>query len=151
MFQLLKDDPRFKLEAYQFVREALGFAQEVLNMAGDATAEDETVREKPNKDDPFENPFEVEEQRPERHITGQQLCEAIRRYATDQYGYMAKVVLNSWGIHETGNFGDIVYNLIEIGWMKKSDRDRREDFNDVYDFSDAFCGQFQITLPDQSD
>ena len=58
---------------------------------------------------------------------------------------MAKVVLNNWGVEKTGDFGDLVYNLIDIGLMKKSKDDRREDFDDVYDFQQAFEEQFQIT------
>ena len=61
---------------------------------------------------------------------------------------MAKVVLNSWGLHSTSDFGEIVYNLIRVGMMKKSNTDRREDFDNVYDFEESFTRQFQITLPD---
>jgi uncharacterized repeat protein (TIGR04138 family) len=32
--------------------------------------------------------------------------------------------------------------------MKKSDSDRREDFDDVYDFDEALCRQFQISVPE---
>ena len=56
----------------------------------------------------------------QHHVTGQELCEAIRRYALDQYGYMAKLVLNNWGIRSTGDFGEIVFNLIRIGRMRKT-------------------------------
>jgi uncharacterized repeat protein (TIGR04138 family) len=134
--RLLQEDPRYRLEAYQFVREALSYAQDVL------TAGDET-KEKEPKDPQPEETAEVD-----RHLTGQQLCEAIRQYALDQFGYMAQVVLKSWGVTCTSDFGEIVYNLIRIGFMKKSDTDRREDFNDVYNFDDALRQQFQITLPD---
>ncbi len=48
------------------------------------------------------------------------MCEAIRLYALEQYGYMAKTVLNSWGVHNTGDFGEIVFNLIRIEQMKKT-------------------------------
>ena len=61
---------------------------------------------------------------PEQHVTGQELCEAIRRYALEQYGYMAKTVLNSWGIHGTSDFGEIVFNLIRIGQMRKTPSER---------------------------
>jgi len=90
-----------------------------------------------------------ESARPQRHVTGQELCEAIRRYALEQYGYMAKTVLNSWGVYSTGDFGEIVYNLIRIGQMRKTPQDRREDFDDVYQFDTAFESEFRITLPDQ--
>ena len=138
LFQLLQEDPRFKLEAYQFVRESLSYAHDVLELGGASTSDAGS----PEAESP------QAESQPERHLSGQQLCEAIRQYALEQYGYMAKVVLNSWGVHATSDFGDIVYNLIEIGLMKKSKSDRREDFNDVFDFDQAFQQQFQISEPD---
>ncbi len=88
------------------------------------------------------------EEEPKRHVTGPQLCEAMRRYAHVQYGYLAKQVLNHWGITSTSDFGEIVFNLIEIGQMKKTTDDRREDFNDVFDFDDAFQHSFQIQPAD---
>ena len=45
----------------------------------------------------------------------------------------------------TGDFGEIVYNLIKIGEMSKSASDRREDFDDVFDFDQALCREFAIT------
>ncbi len=91
---------------------------------------------------------QVEDPPPDAHLTGQQLCEAIRQLALEQFGLMARVVLHSWGVHVTGDFGEIVYNLIDIGLMKKSETDRREDFNDVFDFEEAFERQFKITRPE---
>ena len=85
----------------------------------------------------------------ERHVTGQELCEAIRLYALHQYGYMAKIVLNSWGLHTTGDFGEVVFNLIRIGKMKKTPSDTRVDFNDLYDFDTAFRDDFRITPPER--
>jgi uncharacterized repeat protein (TIGR04138 family) len=125
--KLLEEDPRFPIEAYQFVRDALGYAQKHLSTAG---SKGEGTRATRTEDD--------------RHLTGQQLCEAIRRYALDQYGFMALTVLRNWGIHKTSHFGDIVYNLIEIGEMKKSKKDRREDFDEVYDFERVFRDEFDI-------
>ncbi len=118
LIALLEQDKRYKLDAYQFVREALAYAQDVMNMPAQKGGEGGS--------------------NVERHITGQQLCEAIRQYAVQQYGFLAKAVLNSWGIHNTGDFGEIVYNLIRIKQMKKSKTDRREDFDDVYPFEGAF-------------
>ena len=82
--------------------------------------------------------------RRERHLTGQQLCEAIRVYALNQFGYMAKVVLRSWGVDKTDCFGDIVYNMIEIGLMKKSERDSKSHFDGVFDFEEEFDTNFDI-------
>ncbi len=126
IIRVLREDPRYKLEAYQFVRDALGFAQEVLGLGG------KTGEESPEG---------------ERHLSGQELCDAIRRYAIDQYGLMARVVLASWGVTSTSDFGEIVYNLIRVGLMKKSPEDRREHFDNVYRFEDVFERRFQIEPP----
>lgn len=128
--QLLRSDPRYSVEAYQLVQNALTYAHEVLKY-GDSEDID------PDADEPAE-----------RHISGQQLCEAIRQYASEQFGLMAKVVLNSWGLHQTRDFGEIVFNLIEIEHMRKSDADTRQDFHEVFDFDEAFQQQFQISRPD---
>lgn len=82
------------------------------------------------------------------HITGQQLCEACRVHALEQFGLMAPKVLANWGIHTTGDFGEIVYNLIRIDQMRKSESDRREDFDDVYSFATAFEPEFKLPIED---
>jgi uncharacterized repeat protein (TIGR04138 family) len=80
----------------------------------------------------------------ERHLTGQELCEAIRRYALEQYGYLAKTVFNSWGVRSTRDFGEIVFMLIEIGQMKKTKEDKLSDFDDVFDFDEDLTNAYQI-------
>ena len=129
MRDLLAEDERYKIEAYQFIREALQYAHENLGLDAE---EEVKLGEKPTP----------------RHVTGQQLCEACRLYATEQYGYLAMIVLANWGIHSTSDFGELVYNLIRIEQMRKSDADRREDFDDVYDFEDAFEPEFEFVAKD---
>jgi uncharacterized repeat protein (TIGR04138 family) len=140
--ELLRQDRRFKPEAYYFVFNALSYGHKVLGM-GTPHAVDRP---------PVPSPGEKEaEEGTERHLTGQELCEAIRRYALEEYGYMAKCVLNSWGVTSTGDFGEIVFNLIRVGEMRKTDQDRREDFNDVYDFDTALETGFRIELPSENE
>ena len=127
--ELLRRDSRYHRDAYFFVFEALRYAQEHLGL-GRAQALDD-----PESED-------------ERHVTGQQLCEAIRRYAIEQYGLMAKNVLNEWGVYSTSDFGEIVFNLIDIGQMKKTHSDRREDFHNVFDFDDGLRDAFQPITSD---
>ena len=134
--KLLKKDRRYKVDAYIFVFEALNYAQKVLGMGGQSPEEDEP-----------ETRAAATDRRAERHLTGQQLCEAIRQYALEQYGFMAKCVLNSWGVHRTSDFGNIVFNLIDIKQMKKTKHDRREDFDDVFDFDLGLVQEFRITVP----
>ena len=61
---------------------------------------------------------------------------------------MAKTVLNSWGFNETLDFGEVVYNLIDIGMMRKSDSDSKQDFAEVYDFDRVFVDDFDINKQD---
>ncbi len=128
--ELLSHDKRYKLEAYIFVFEALRHAQEKLGMGTE------------------HYPEEGLEEEPEKHVTGQELCQAMRIYAQEQYGYMAKCVLNSWGIKSTGDFGEVVFNLIKIEQMRKTPYDHREDFDDVFDFDEGFQYSFQFSLPE---
>ena len=137
IYQLLKKDRRYTIEAYKFVREALSYAQDIMKLGKSSDTE-------PAEEMGEEAPPAKEE----THLTGQQLCEAIRVYALEQYGLMAQTVLKNWGITCTGDFGEIVYNLIDIGFMKRSENDRREDFDDVYDFDKAFHDDFAIKVPD---
>ena len=73
-----------------------------------------------------------------RHITGREFCEGIRLYATDQFGPLARTVLEYWGIHETLDFGKLVFALVEIGLMRKTEEDSLDDFKNVYNFKVAF-------------
>lgn len=134
IYKLLKEDTRYGVEAYKFVRDALSYAQDELLMGQTSD---------------FVPKLDLDEDRttPERHLTGQDLCEAVRLFALEQFGYLARVVLKSWGIESTSDIGNIVYNLISIGWMKKSSEDRRDHFDDVYDFEEAFEKAFRFTEP----
>lgn len=136
--QLLERDDRYPFDAYVFVFEALRYAQDKLGMGTEY----------------FSQHYEQQDDsgdEPERHVSGQELCEAMRQYAHEQYGYMAKSVLNHWSIYSTSDFGELVFNLIEIEQMRKTPDDRREDFDNVFDFDEGFQHSFQFSLPDSSE
>ncbi len=138
---LLDRDQRYRFEAYVFIFEALRFAQDRLEMGEPCRSIDSL----PSPADEFE------EDAIQKHVSGQDLCEAIRHYALDQYGLVAQNVLAHWGIRSTGDIGEIVFNLIDIGKMKKTENDHREDFENVYDFDEALRQGFRITLADPSE
>lgn len=71
------------------------------------------------------------------HITGRELLEGIREFVLEQYGPLARTVLKHWGIKTTEDFGEIVFNLVENGLLKKTDKDSRQDFKNVYNFAEA--------------
>jgi uncharacterized repeat protein (TIGR04138 family) len=73
-----------------------------------------------------------------RHVSGRELSYACRDYALEQYGLLARTVLEYWGIRGTGDFGRIVYALVGAGLLVTRPGDREEDFHEVYRFDRAF-------------
>jgi len=113
--QILARDSRFHRDAYHFLREALDYTQ---------------------RNQPREPRAKI------RHVTGQELLDGIRRYALEQYGPMAMTVLGEWGIHRCEDFGEIVFNMVEVRLLAKTDQDSRDDFRNAYEFADAFKKPF---------
>ena len=72
------------------------------------------------------------------HVSGQELLDGIKDYALEQFGPMARIVFEHWGIKTTDDFGEIVFNMINAGILGKTDQDSKLDFNNRYDFKDVF-------------
>jgi uncharacterized repeat protein (TIGR04138 family) len=108
---LLKNDRRYDPEAYNFLYEALDFTLKSVV----------TPRTRSNQ-----------------HVSGQELLEGVRRYAIEQFGCLAGMVLYSWGLKTTSDIGEIVFNLVEYDLMGKQESDSKLDFLNVYSFDEAF-------------
>lgn len=106
-------DPRYQPGAYDFVREALHIAVKKFRGGDEA-----------------------------QHVSGRELLEGVREHALKEYGPMALTILNQWGLHRGIDVGNIVYNLITVGYFGKSDGDSLEDFDDGYCFEEAFTQPF---------
>lgn len=113
--QILAKDPRFHRDAYLFVREALDYTQKLV------------VKE---------NSGQL------RHVSGQELLDGIRQFALAQYGPMTLMLFSEWGVHTCRDFGDIVFNMVEIGLLAKTEHDSRADFENGYDFEETFRKPF---------
>ena len=113
--QILKEDSRYDVHCYHFIKESLDF----------------TIKD-------FAKPPEG----PGRHVSGAELLEGIRKFALQEFGPLARTVLSHWGIHETQDFGHVVFNLVEKGLLGKTEDDNLEDFADGYDFDEAFRTPF---------
>ena len=111
----LAKDSRYARDAYAFVRESLDFTQKNIGK---------------------ENRGNI------RHITGQELLDGIRQFALNQFGPMVGPVLEEWGVRNSRDFGEIVFNMVEIDLLAKTENDNRDDFNHGYDFTDAFRKPF---------
>jgi uncharacterized repeat protein (TIGR04138 family) len=112
LLKAIQADGRYPPAAYEFLHEGLAYT--TRQVYGDSAS-----------DEP-------------RHVTGRQLCEGLRDLALQRWGALARLVLNRWNIYRTRDFGEMVYFLIDLGVMGKRDSDRIEDFDDVYDFREAF-------------
>ncbi|MGB0259550.1 MAG: Minf_1886 family protein, partial [Coraliomargarita sp.] len=112
-----QDDPRYARGAYYFLRQALDYSLKELHKRGDLDRSN--------------------------HLTGQQLLEGIRLFALDQYGPMARTVLEHWGVKKCDDFGNIVFNLVECRVLGKTENDSPEDFSNGYKFEEAFDGAFR--------
>ena len=119
--KIVKKDPRYHRDAYQFLREALEHTQ---NLA---------VKKSKGKS---------------RHVSGQELLEGIRQFALSQFGPMSMSVFAEWGVHSGADFGEIVFNLVETKLLSKTETDSPADFQNGYDFFEAFRKPF---LPPSKD
>jgi uncharacterized repeat protein (TIGR04138 family) len=112
--RILADAGPYPVEAFNFVREGLGFTVRQVHEAPESLPE------------------------PERHVSGQQLCMGLRDYAIEQYGLLARTVLEGWNITRTDDFGRIVFAMVSHGLMSTTNGDTMDDFRGVYDFEEAF-------------
>ncbi len=83
------------------------------------------------------------------HVSGKELLGGIRKLVLERFGPMSLTVLGHWGLHKTDDFGDIVFNLVEAGLLKKTADDKLSDFKDVFDFQQAFVEGYKLNLRKQ--
>jgi|TARA_Y100000031_G_C8099617_1_gene328070 uncharacterized repeat protein (TIGR04138 family) len=80
------------------------------------------------------------------HVSGEEILDGIRVYALEEFGPMARTVLENWGITKTKDFGEIIFNMINAGLLGKTEQDSIEDFNNRFDFKTAFDNVCTYTL-----
>lgn len=124
LLSLIQDDPRYMYEAYEFVCDTVSYTQEKLGRV-------------PKEHQP--------EPADKNHVCGEELLRGACELAIQQFGMMAPVVFKQWGVHTTDDFGEMVFNLIKIEQLSKSDRDDRRDFHNVFDLQAALTDGFELT------
>lgn len=116
LVEVVLRDGRYPLEAFGFLHQALARAVKGIHGEEDAAAL----------------------KRKARHVTGPQLCLALRDEAIERWGLLARDVLARWNIRGTIDFGNMVWLLVENKLMQKTPEDNLEDFRDVFRFEEAF-------------
>lgn len=119
--EITASDMRYHRDAYHFVREGLDYTQHTISKQEDGTV---------------------------RHITGQELLGGVRAHALKEYGPMALMVFNEWGILRCEDFGEIVFNMVEHGLLARTDEDSLDDFKGGYSFEEAFRRPFLPPEPE---
>ena len=128
ILELCRKPPHFAYEAYEFVSEAVSFTQKRLGRASDRD-EDEDA---------------------DHHVSGAELLRGVCDLAVTSFGMMAPVVFKQWNVRTTDDVGRIVFDLIDVGCLSKSDRDTPEDFHDLFDLRQALAEGFELTLDERT-
>lgn len=159
--QIAQELGRYPLDAFLFVQECIGVASDKVHgpMTCDQTnvarwmarheVDCEQLRERyeeaklpPDIMKTLKRIGDPDEMN--RHVTGQQLCGAIRDVALERWGLMAQSVLTRWGIHSSEDVGAIIFALVDHQWLQKQPTDTIEDFDNVIRFDEAFTQSYKI-------
>lgn len=121
--RIVEQDSRYDREAYVFLRQALDFCHKLEIKNGKKTR--------------------IVEKAGENHVSVERLLDGIRQYALQEYGPMAMMVLNSWGVNSCADFGEVVFKMVEHRLLSVTEQDTREEFAKGFDFFEAFRAPFK--------
>ncbi|MBA4064461.1 MAG: hypothetical protein C0501_12255 [Isosphaera sp.] len=120
ILELSREPPGYAYEAFEFVSDAVGFTVDRLGRRAEA------------------------EDAADEHVSGAELLRGVCDLAVATFGMMAPVVFAQWNVRTTDDVGRIVFALIRVGLLSKSDRDAPEDFRDLFDLPKALAEGFEF-------
>lgn len=113
---IVAKDPRYHPDAYKLAMRAVGYAYGYAlsqqSVSGTTTAE--------------------------AHVVAKEILESFRSLALMEFETDAKRRLNEWGVKSCEDVGEIVFNLIDAKLLGKQSSDCKEDFQNGYNFNEAF-------------
>jgi uncharacterized repeat protein (TIGR04138 family) len=112
----MKRENRFDPMAYFFLKDALDYTLRRVAETNDGTS---------------------------RHVSGPELLAGFRDLALEQYGPMASTLMAEWGVRRCRDVGDMVFHLIEEQIFGRQESDRKEDFDEAFDFEDSLTRPFR--------
>lgn len=124
ILELCRESPHFAYEAYEFVCEAVSFTMKSLGRGNRDSIKTTT----------------------DQHVSGEELLRGVCDLAIREFGLMAPVVFKQWGIRTTDDVGKMVFNLIKVELLSKSDRDAPEDFRELFDINQVLAEGFELIL-----
>src|SRR5262245_41361399 len=96
-------DPRYRREAYGFLLLALGATVAAL-------------------------PEERRQDPARRHLSGPELLHGLVEVARSEFGAMAPTVFREWGLANSQDVGELVFQLVDCGQLSARPEDRRADY-----------------------
>ena len=79
----------------------------------------------------------------DRHFSGEDILEEFKEEALDQFGPLTYTVLTEWGLHQTEDIGEMMFNLVDSNRIGRDENDGSESFVDGYDFKETFSDPYQ--------
>ena len=129
LLPVVQRDPRYMVEAYEFVMHALEHTHKLLG------------RQPPDENaDPDD---------PRCHVSVREWVEGICDLARQEFGFMGPVVFRMWGIRSTDDFGEVIFNLIDAGLMTRTADESKADFHALFDLDEAILDGFRIVLEEE--
>jgi uncharacterized repeat protein (TIGR04138 family) len=124
ILEVVRQDPRYAYEAYEFLFEALAHTQRRLDRI------------------PPEDPERAAEG--DYHVSGAELVDGFLDLARERFGRLARIVLHLWGVDQTDDVGELVFNLIDSELLSKTDKDCRADFQGLCNLDETLVDRFEI-------
>ena len=81
-----------------------------------------------------------------KHVKSDEMLQGMKELLLKKFGPMTLTVLKHWGIKNTEDFGNIVFNLVENRVLSKTEDDNIEEFRDGYDFGEVFESGYRKQL-----
>ncbi|MEW6745579.1 MAG: Minf_1886 family protein [Planctomycetota bacterium] len=108
--ELTRLDPRYDARAYAFIFDVLDYTIASLGRES--------------------------KRGPDRHVSVHELLDGVRRFAIQEFGPLARAVLEKWGVYRTEDLGEIVFNMIDAGLLNAREEDDKSGFANGFSFRD---------------
>lgn len=81
------------------------------------------------------------------HLSAEELYLGFCAYALEEYGPLAKAVMEHWNVQSSADVGAIVYNLIEVGVFARQESDTQAQFEHLRPMSEILDEPYAPSAP----
>lgn len=129
-------DDRYPLDAYIFLLKSLDYVVE---------KEKNSIKEEENNSTIDDIPYPTTA--PSQQVDADVLVKGFCEYAQQEWESMAPFVLKQWNIQFPLDIGSMVYNLIGVRILGKSESDKFEDFDISFALTDILPHKPKMLAP----